>query len=194
LPWRFYTAAGAEKQEATPGIADVSFGGYKATNLANPTANQDATTKAYVDTKLNDVMPFRASMAGQNAAYIGGGTWVTASGQSPGVGNPAGNWSGVTWTIPVDGYYRIDLWVRLDNASAGMQAGIRPNRNGTAQDAGGTARVYNGIAAMYAAASGIIGMSLLSGDTIRPEVMHTDTGARTVSWRMMIEQLLNVGT
>jgi hypothetical protein len=194
VPWRFYTAGGAEKQQAAPGTGDVSFGGYKATNLANPTANQDATTKAYVDTKLNDVVPFRASMAGQTAAYVGGGTWVTASGQSPGVGNPPGNWTGVTWTIPSDGYYRIDLWVRLDNANAAKQAGIRPNRNGTALDAGGTARVWNAVAAMYPAAAGFLAMSLLAGDTIRPEVMHDDTAARNVSWRMTIEQLLNVST
>jgi hypothetical protein len=135
----------------------------------------------------------RCYIGGQTAAYVGGAVWVTASGQSPaGIGYPVPNFSGVTWTVPNDGTYRMVLWVRLDNASAGKSGGIRANKNGTAFDTAGTARVYNGTAAMYAAAAGFLVAGLNSGDTIKPEVWHDDTAARTVSWRMSIEQMLGV--
>jgi hypothetical protein len=60
--WRFYTAAGEEKQAAFPPNGDVSFGGYKATLLADPTAPQDAATKAYVDARAG---------AGRNLGLLG---------------------------------------------------------------------------------------------------------------------------
>jgi hypothetical protein len=191
MTWTFYTAQGEEKQASFPANANVSFGGYKAVLLANPTNNQDAVTKAYADTIVDDSIPLGVYIAGQTASYVGGGTWVTASGQSTPVGNPAGNVSVVTWTVPATGWYRIDLWARLDNGSAGKQVGIRPNRNGSAIDTGGTMRSYNGVAAMYAAAAGFLAMQLTGGDTIKPEVMHDDTASRTVSWRMAIQELID---
>ena len=137
--------------------------------------------------------PSRCYIGGVTAAFVGGGGWVTASGQSPaGIGYPTPNFSGVTWTVPNDGTYRCVMWVRLDNASAGKSGGIRANRNGSPLDSGGTARVYNGTAAMYAAGAGFFVTQLVGGDTIRPEVWHDDTAARTVSWRMSIEQMLGV--
>ena len=37
--------------------ADQSFGGFKATNLADPTASQDAVTLAYMNARLNGLTP-----------------------------------------------------------------------------------------------------------------------------------------
>jgi len=48
-------AAIARSKIATP-TADVSYGGYKITNLGTPTVNTDASTKAYVDTSIANLI------------------------------------------------------------------------------------------------------------------------------------------
>jgi hypothetical protein len=81
--WRFYTAAGEEKQAAFPPNGDVSFGGYKATLLADPTAPQDAATKAYVDA--------RASQDGSSDYSATAGTYTV----------PNGTFGSPGWYVPI---------------------------------------------------------------------------------------------
>lgn len=65
-----------------PFTADQSMGGFKITNLATPTANMDASTKAYVDTGATNIIrpnganPFTAdqSMGGFKLTNLGLGT------------------------------------------------------------------------------------------------------------------------
>lgn len=67
--------------------ADVAVGGFKLTNVANPTAAQDAATKNYVDTRIID--PANITLASTNLL----------------VGNASGKATAVTKnTIPLSGF------------------------------------------------------------------------------------------
>jgi hypothetical protein len=56
--------------------SDVNMGSKKITNLADPTAAQDAATKNYVDTKVTQGGNTVEAPAGYNVIYKGGMAWL----------------------------------------------------------------------------------------------------------------------
>jgi hypothetical protein len=93
VSWRFYNAAGEEKQAAFPANADVSFAGYRATLLADPTSPQDAATKAYVDARAG------AEGTSDFSATAGNYTALNAAWGSPGWYAPLVVGPNQTWEI-----------------------------------------------------------------------------------------------
>lgn len=71
--------------------ADVSFGGYKATNLADPTNAQDAVTKAFFDARVS--FEGAADFSATGIDYtIPNGSWGTPGWYSPLVVGPNQVW------------------------------------------------------------------------------------------------------
>lgn len=117
---------------------DQSLGGFRLTSVANPTAAQDATTKAYVDAVAVGLRP-HGNVAAATTAVLSG-TFV-ADDSTPATGEKAYdttlntiNWFATQGPTTIDGYTLVDgdrILVKDESASSGPSAG--------------EGRIYNGI-------------------------------------------------
>lgn len=101
-------------QMATP-TADVSQGGFKITNLADPSSAQDAATKAYVDTAVTGLLDFKGTTdASTNpnypAAVVGDAYIVSVAGK---VGGASGK------SVDVG-----DVYLATANNAGGTEASV----------------------------------------------------------------------
>lgn len=134
-------------QMATP-TADVSHGGYKITNLADPVSAQDAATKNYVDTTAQGLDPKASVIAATTANITLSGTQTIdgisiTAGQRVLVKNqtlPKDNGiyvaSASAWTRATD----MDAWSEIPSAFTFVETGTTQADTGwvCTADAGGT--------------------------------------------------------
>ena len=117
--------------------------------------------------------------------------WTPATGASAVRDSLSGvNGATATYTIPVAGTYRITLWLQYVNAAAGAQCAASLSKNGGSVSPGqGLVRGYNGVATMYPSGSGMTEIACAVGDTIRPQLWHSEVASRALSWSLEIEQI-----
>jgi hypothetical protein len=128
-------------------------------------------------------------LSGTFTANTGGGVnWtLPAAGSTMHEYPPGSVANNRDFTIPVSGWWRFEAALSYQNAGAGQSAGVRLRRNSAGVvwgSSNGIARVVQPGAAQYPTAGGFIEGLLNAGDVISPEVFHTETASRAISWYM----------
>ena len=114
---------------------------------------------------------------------LNGGTTVGINGtegyDSEGVG------TGISYTAPRDGAYRIDGWVELQNPNADKRAIITWRKNGVDQGRP-LACIFSNVAGNSVSAGGFVFATLAAGDVVTAVITNGDTAQRNIAWKLAV--------